>query len=392
MVTRDSDLKLKKLFSIVLGVMLGLLAISFVAAPTALTGSFKDDFNDGVAFVNNWNVVGNPPSVPVNGSYVSMTAPSSIATKQTFHHGVLTMNVSLVNQTMTSALWGWSLMLGSMSTGAFFYYNGTTDKVYAVVGNLASAPTCNTGFDCINATAPQYSKNRYTEYSIVWSYSLSSTPYFIFSINGTPLPTLTPTGQLQAIDYFAFPANMTVKGTTSQAKLNSDYVVVSGTTQTVQTSTTTTGVTVTTTASTTLISSTTTSATSTSILATTTISGVSTSFTSTTTSVSTLTSASTTLTTATTTSTTYSSSFTTTSVSTSISETTSFSSITLLTTAFSTTVQSVSEAPWSEYLFATVLVAIAAIIIVVLLTRMMRGGKPPTPTIETGQVRVEEET
>jgi hypothetical protein len=78
-------------------------------------------------------------------------------------------------------------------------------------------------------------------------------------------------------------------------------------------------------------------------------------------------------------------------VSTSISGTTTYTSITLLATAFSTTVQSVTEAPWNQYLFATVLVAVSAIVVVVLLTRMMRGGKPPAPAIEQGSVRVEEE-
>ena len=374
--------------------LVSILAFVNVSAPTALTGVFVDDFNDPAAFVDHWTSTGVAPAL-TGGSYVTLTADSSMMSKQMFHHGSLVMNLSLANQTMTEAAWGWlGLPFMGSAWGAFFYYNGVTDKMFAVVGNLTDSSMQ------ITATVPQFNKTEYTEYSIVWSYSSSSVAYFNFYKANVLVAVLQPVGQLQGMDYFAYPIALCVNGTTANAKLSADYVVLSGSIQTVGVTTTTSTIpsTVTSTSTTTTVtpttsvsisvtvttSSTLTSTTNIDTTWSTTTSGTYTSTQSTRVSTLTVASATTTIPTSTTIFTS-STSTTTTSVSTSLTST--FSTESMLTTAWTTTTESVTEAPWNMFVMIVVVVAVVAIVVMVGIQRYMRGSKLPpqaimSPTLE----------
>ena len=378
-----------------------LVALATVNASTPLTGSFKDEFSDAVVFADNWRT----PVGTVSGvgtGYVTLTANASLTSQPVFHHGVLTMNVSLTNSSMTDAIWGWSgLPFGGEMTnvGAFFYYNGTTDKMYAILGSL------NATSGQISQLIPEFDKTQYFECSITWTYTgVYDVPRFIFGVNSQQY-VADAIGQLQGLDFFSFPVFLAVNGTSSAAKLNADYVVVSDTIVTVQTTTSTTTKTQTSTTTSTTTSNTVTTMTSTSTststasatttstittTSTTTIPATTTSTstllsystttsgtyrTNTTTSVSTLTVASTTTTLPTTTTLTTISG-TATSITTSVS--TTYSTNYLQTTAYSTTTVSATAQEWG-YIYAIIgFIGVAILCGYVVLHKLLgRAGKAP---------------
>jgi len=258
---RRIELKRNLVFGLAL-IALALVALATVHASTPLSPIFFDHFTDSGVFVNNWVSTGMTPT-GVGSSIVTLAANSALISKPLFHHGVLAINASLANSTMTSALWGWGMQFGSptFDTGAFYCYNGTT--LYAIIGNATDPANQQI------AAIPAFNVQNYMEYVIEWSYSSGYTPYFTFRVNGGTY-TLLPTGSLQMLDYFSSPIVFMVRGSTSAAKLNIDYVGVSDTIVIVQSTTSTQTVpatkteTVTTTMPTTVFSTTTVPATATS--------------------------------------------------------------------------------------------------------------------------------
>jgi hypothetical protein len=224
--------------------------MSFVSASTS---SFSDHFTDPIVFASNWTTTGTV-SIPVNGSYVTLAANASITSKPLFHHGSLVMNVSLTNQTMTQAFWGWIppwWSSGTSKIGIFYYYDNSTGRVSAVIGNLTDPASRNM------QTLPAYNVRQYVEYKIVWSYDSGYTPYALFTVDGQAPIFMSLSGPLQMIDYMSAPVYMGVNGATSAAKLNGDYVTVSDSIVTVQETTTTSTLTSTATSTATLTSTTT---------------------------------------------------------------------------------------------------------------------------------------
>jgi hypothetical protein len=165
------------------------------------------------------------------------------------------MNVSLGNETMTEAFWGWIPPWWSSDPaskiGIFYYYDNSTGRVSAVIGNLTDPASRNM------QTLPAYNVRQYVEYKIVWSYDSGYTPYALFTVDGQAPIFMSLSGPLQMIDYMAAPVYMGVNGATSAAKLNADYVTVSDSIVTVQETTTTSTTTSTATSTATLTSTTT---------------------------------------------------------------------------------------------------------------------------------------
>ena len=377
---------------------LGLVTIALVALMTVNASApsgpyvFKDDFTNPADFVNNWT----PPSpVPsIAGSIVTLAANKTISTVRTFHHGVLTMNISF---TAASNVTFGLAQSGMFDGGLGLYFNythtPTADTLRPIIGSMSNSSqqiTSGTPFDTTTLTV-----SNFNVYTIQWNYTGATNQQLVRFTAGSQAFDLVPFGNVAWIDMFALPIQLSINSKTIGPTLKADYVVVADSLQTVQIITTTIPVTQTTTIPATVTvtgtASTTQTITSTSTIPTsvtststlysysTTTNGTSTRYTTTTTNTVTVGSTTTTIPTTTIVTTI---SGTATSIITNV--TTVYSTNFLQTTAFSTTTISATAQEWG-YIYAIIaFIGVGIICLFVVIHRLLGRGRKPPPERYTG--------